>query len=314
MKIGNMKLSVFVVTYNQEKYIRQCLDGILMQKVDFDYEVVIGEDHGTDGTRAICEEYAAKYPQVKLLPLKERLGIARNWQRVLSECHGEYIAMCEGDDYWTDENKLQMEVDLLDSDKEIGYVFTKNQIETSDGTIINRDASYVGVPSKMDLHQLTNLWLPSHTQTVCFRRDLLPTPYPDVMESADFICDICLKYIVASKCKIGYIDKNTAVYRMGGITSAQSDFDAYIRKRRSDLQKLDEYLHFEYSYFLSKQWKIHDCEQLTIRCFENGQRFKAIKYFFLKNIYVLLYNPKYSRMKDLTFCKYFIKKLLSFKR
>lgn len=72
-----MKLSVFVVTYNQEKYIRQCLDSILMQKTNFDYEVVIGEDHGTDGTRAICEEYAAKYPQVHLLSLTENLGMSR---------------------------------------------------------------------------------------------------------------------------------------------------------------------------------------------------------------------------------------------
>ena len=70
-----MKLSVFVVTYNQEKYIHQCLDSILMQEVDFDYEVVIGEDHGTDGTRVICEEYAEKYPQVRLLPLMKNLGV-----------------------------------------------------------------------------------------------------------------------------------------------------------------------------------------------------------------------------------------------
>ena len=97
-----MKLSVFVVTYNQEKYIRQCLDSILMQEVYFDYEVVIGEDHGTDGTRAICEEYAEKYSQIRLLPLTKNMGISGNWRRVLLECKGEYIAMCEGDDYWLD--------------------------------------------------------------------------------------------------------------------------------------------------------------------------------------------------------------------
>ena len=120
-----MKLSVFVVTYNQEKYIRQCLDSILMQKVDFDYEVVIGEDHGTDGTRAICEEYAKKYPQVRLLPLTENLGIARNWQRVLSECNGEYIAMCEGDDYWTNSLKLQKQVDFLEQHEQYELCFHK---------------------------------------------------------------------------------------------------------------------------------------------------------------------------------------------
>ncbi len=113
-----MKLSVFVVTYNQEKYIRQCLDSILMQEVDFDYEVVIGEDHGTDDTRAICEEYAEKYPKVRLLPLTENLGIVKNWKRVLSECTGEFVAMCEGDDYWMDPRKLQKQVSFLESHKE----------------------------------------------------------------------------------------------------------------------------------------------------------------------------------------------------
>ena len=102
----NILVSVFVVTYNQEKYIRQCLDSILMQKVNFDYEIVIGEDSGTDNTLSICEEYARKYPQIRLLPKTSHLGIAGNWKRVLSECQGKYVAMCEGDDYWCDPLKL----------------------------------------------------------------------------------------------------------------------------------------------------------------------------------------------------------------
>ncbi|MBR4620612.1 MAG: glycosyltransferase [Salinivirgaceae bacterium] len=167
-----MKLSVFVVTYNQEKYIRQCLDSILMQKVDFDYEVVIGEDHGTDGTRAICEEYAAKYPQVRLLPLKERLGIARNWQRVLSECKGEYIAMCEGDDYWTDEKKLQKQVSFLDENNE--YVMSFH-----DATIIDENGNVISESKQGDWKKdisSEELILGNHpsTQTVTFRQNALP--------------------------------------------------------------------------------------------------------------------------------------------
>ena len=132
-----MKLSVFVVTYNQEKYIRQCLDSILMQRIDFDYEIVIGEDHGADKTRAICEEYVSKYSHVRLLPLTKNMGYFMNWKRVLSNCKGEYIAMCEGDDYWIDEFKLQKQVDFLDSHQNVGLVFTQNLILGKTGNLRN---------------------------------------------------------------------------------------------------------------------------------------------------------------------------------
>ena len=168
-----MKLSVFVVTYNQEKYIRQCLDSILMQEVDFDYEVVIGEDHGTDGTRAICEEYAQKYLQVRLLPLIENLGIARNWQRVLSECQGEYVAMCEGDDYWTDKYKLQKQVSFLDGNMD--YVMSFH-----DATIIDENNNILSLSKQGDCKRdilSEELMFGNHpsTQTVMFRqKDMLP--------------------------------------------------------------------------------------------------------------------------------------------
>lgn len=310
-----MKLSVFVVTYNQEKYIRQCIDGILMQHVNFDYEVVIGDDCSTDSTRRICEEYANKYSQIKLLPLESNLGIARNWKRVLSACQGEYVAMCEGDDYWVDEEKLQAEVDLMDSDKEIGYVFTKNAVLTTTGEIVGKDAVFEHVPEKMDLHLLTRLWLPSHTQTVCFRRILFPSPYPVEMETADYVCDVYLKYLVASKCKIGFINKTTAVYRHGGVTGGQKNIEIYAKKRRCDLAKLDSLTNHEYSYFLIKYWRVHEYEQMTIFFLDRGKRLKATKYFILKVLYDILYNPpRPSTNARLNFIKHYIKYMLTTKK
>lgn len=107
-------LSVNMITYNHEKYIAQALDSVLMQKVDFKYEIVVGEDCSTDRTRAILLEYQEKYPHIFNLILHEKnVGAAKNVQAVDQACRGEYIAALEGDDYWTDPYKLQTQVDEM---------------------------------------------------------------------------------------------------------------------------------------------------------------------------------------------------------
>ena len=201
-----MKLSVFVVTYNQEKYIRQCLDSILMQKVDFDYEVVIGEDHGTDGTRAICEEYAAKYPQVRLLPLIENLGITKNWQRVLSECKGDYIAMCEGDDYWIDSNKLQIQMSFLEHNKEYPLCFHKVIVKT-DSLSDKRIFEHLEERAYTD-REIYNKWT-ILTSSVMFRNDRQVYDLPSVIKFADTY----LFLLILNKRKAFCLNINATTYR-----------------------------------------------------------------------------------------------------
>lgn len=109
-----MLLSICLITYNHEKYIREAIEGILIQKTNFDIELVIGEDSSSDKTRDICEEYVQKYPQlIKLLPKTKNLGMMPNFIRTYNACQGEFIALIEGDDYWTDPEKLQKQVDYL---------------------------------------------------------------------------------------------------------------------------------------------------------------------------------------------------------
>ena len=134
-----MKLSVFVVTYNQEQYIRQCLDSIVMQKVNFDYEVIISDDCSTDGTGAICDEFAAKYPQVQVFRHEKNIGLLKNWEFVMNKCKGEYIALIEGDDYWIDENKLQRQVDWLGAHPDYTLTFTRAEIQYENGAEIGAE-------------------------------------------------------------------------------------------------------------------------------------------------------------------------------
>lgn len=116
-------VSVLVQTYNHENYIKECLDGILMQQVDFDYEILLSEDDSSDNTRAICIEYADKFPTKIRLFLHDRSNnIKINGQPTGRYCFiwnmqyakGKYIALCDGDDYWKDPLKLQKQIDFLE--------------------------------------------------------------------------------------------------------------------------------------------------------------------------------------------------------
>jgi glycosyltransferase involved in cell wall biosynthesis len=109
-------VSITCITYNHEKYIAQAIDGFLMQETSFPYEIIIGEDCSTDNTREIIKRYCRQYPGlIKLVTSDSNVGARRNGIRIRNEAKGKYIAVCEGDDYWTDPHKLQKQVDFLEA-------------------------------------------------------------------------------------------------------------------------------------------------------------------------------------------------------
>jgi glycosyltransferase involved in cell wall biosynthesis len=111
-----MKLSVAMITYNQERFIGQAIESVLAQKVNFDFEIVIGEDCSTDGTRAIVMDFHRRYPD-RIVPLlgDQNVGAMRNLQETLAACRGQYVALLEGDDYWIRDDKLQKQVDFFEA-------------------------------------------------------------------------------------------------------------------------------------------------------------------------------------------------------
>jgi glycosyltransferase involved in cell wall biosynthesis len=109
------KISVLMITFNHARFIRQALDSVLAQKTDFSCEAVIGDDASTDGTGAIIAEYAEKFPdQIRLLRHTQNIGMNANFADTLAACRGEYVAVLEGDDYWTDNAKLTRQAGFLD--------------------------------------------------------------------------------------------------------------------------------------------------------------------------------------------------------
>ncbi len=122
-----MIISVYCLVYNQKNFIRQCLDGILMQKTNFKFEILINDDCSTDGTSEIIKEYEQKYPDIiKPVYQKENqfskgISICKNF--IFPRVKGKYVAICEGDDYWTDPYKLQKQVDFMEQNPDYSICF-----------------------------------------------------------------------------------------------------------------------------------------------------------------------------------------------
>ena len=119
-----MKVSVCMTAYNQEKYIAEAVESVLMQQTTFAYELVIGDDYSTDRTRQIILDYQKKYPdKIHLILQESNVGSRTNGIQTLKACQGQYIANLDGDDYWTSPHKLQKQADFLDSHPECAICF-----------------------------------------------------------------------------------------------------------------------------------------------------------------------------------------------
>ncbi|MDD5889723.1 MAG: glycosyltransferase [Ruminococcus sp.] len=141
MENENIMVSILCTAYNHEKYIRQCLDGFVMQKTNFKFEVIVHDDASTDNTANIIREYEEKYPEIiKSICQKEnqyskRVSITKNF--TLPKASGKYIAICEGDDFWTDKYKLQKQVDTLENNPNCKCCVCTVRDANEDGSMMN---------------------------------------------------------------------------------------------------------------------------------------------------------------------------------
>jgi glycosyltransferase involved in cell wall biosynthesis len=227
-------VSVTVATYQHLNYIKECLDGILMQKVNFAYEVIIGEDDSTDGTQEICKEYAEKYPdKIRLFIRNRKISQYYNsngefvarfngiWNRM--SARGKYIAMCEGDDYWTDPLKLQKQVDFLEANPEYSlcchrYKIYDEEKKTwsvdSGSSLFKNGIDGIDVNNKLNL---TQHWL-TKTMTVIYRRNAIDM---SLLSKYKTTCDTHLFYHILKFGKGYCMNYDAAVYRRhaGGVHS-----------------------------------------------------------------------------------------------
>lgn len=133
-----VRVSVCCITYKQEQYIAQAMDSFLMQKTTFPFEIVVGEDCGGDDTLSIIEKYQVRFPNlIKVVTSDKNVGANANLLRVFDIARGDYIAVCEGDDYWNDELKIQRQFDCLESTLDVNICFTAANTLNKDGVFHN---------------------------------------------------------------------------------------------------------------------------------------------------------------------------------
>lgn len=220
-----------MLAYNQEQYIAQAIEGVLAQQTSFRLELVIGEDHSADATRELCKSYAAKSPdKIKLLLNENNLGLGKNYIKTYGECTGKYIAICDGDDYWTDPLKLQKQVDFLESHPEFKIVFTNNRNIYPSGIDDVRDLS--GLPGEGCFEDLVfQNYIAS--VTAMFRNRPLPESMKSWMRELPYGDWPTYLWILKEGGKIGVIDEVTAVYRKDFGTSTA------LRKSRSRIGEIN---------------------------------------------------------------------------
>lgn len=216
-------VSICCQTYNHKDYITEALESFLMQKTNFSFEILLRDDASKDGTAEICKDYAAKYPDlINLLAYEEN-----QWQKGISpfrdnvkRAKGKYIALCEGDDYWTDPYKLQKQVDFLEANPEYGMVhtdFDRYNIKTDKyqrNWLANSVNSNIKVLSGNILETLLTYKSLVWTGTVCLRTKFVKMKgYQDLMKNNFMSGDHPLWCWVAAHAKIKYFPESTAVRR-----------------------------------------------------------------------------------------------------
>jgi glycosyltransferase involved in cell wall biosynthesis len=142
-------VSVAMITYNHRAYLEKAVEGVLRQKADFPIELVLGEDCSTDGTRELAFKLAQQHPnQIRLVTSEKNVGMLPNAVRVERACRGKYVAYCEGDDYWHDENKLRKQVEFLEAHPEYSLVHSHtHRYYTRTGTLVPNS---LRVPRNLD--------------------------------------------------------------------------------------------------------------------------------------------------------------------
>ncbi len=221
-------VSVCVTTYNHAKYIAQALESILSQRTSFGVEIVVGDDCSSDDTVAICQRYVEHYPdRVRLLTTPQNMGMRANYRRTIETARGEYIAICDGDDFWSDDEKLQLQVAEFEKDGEVGLCYSRSK-RFYEG--VGEEWSYPRGEMYCDFGRL----LFDNTVdnvTALARRDMVLQYYREVCpeQHPEWLTDDQPMWLwVAAKSRVVALERVTAAHRL--LKESQSQSQNYLKR------------------------------------------------------------------------------------
>ncbi|MFN5417563.1 MAG: glycosyltransferase family 2 protein [Flavobacteriia bacterium] len=259
----NVFVVVLMIAYNHENYIAKAIQSVLDQKTNFKVKLIIGDDSSIDNTSQICIEFKSKFnSEIELFIHEKNIGANKNLRFIYDKCfqsEARYIAVLEGDDYWTDEFKLQKQIDFLEKNPDFSSCFTNS-------LIFHQKANYFEQAKKQIWNEANSLELlehddfkgdnlpmsPGHTSTFVFRNKLFST-FPDWFSKLK-VCDFPLFMIVSKFGKAKFIDENTSVYRIcnEGSSSKGFQFNNHTIERILIYKKLNDYFSNKYTSKISE--------------------------------------------------------------
>ncbi len=295
----NIMVSVCMITYNHENFISDAIEGVLKQKTNFPIELIIGEDCSTDNTRNIIIDYANNYPEIiKLLLPEKNLGMSRNFLDTMQAASGKYIAICEGDDFWTDPLKLQKQVDILEKENDVVAVVTNASVCDKNGNLLEKNRIVIPPKNKEGMYNLHDFFIKISrypTLTVVFRNMNMNFIRNEIQFlSNPFLADWTLWVLLHTMGDFYYLDEVTASYRINpnSVTHSGNSFnrwkeDIVIRK------KLIKLLPHEYHKYLKADAYAYHNMATSLR--KQNLLFKSIWYYLRAFIYSPIGYFKYIR-------------------
>ncbi len=242
--VQNPQVSVLMIAYNQEAYLAEAIEGIVMQQCSFPFELIIGEDGSTDGSLRIALEYQHRYPGIiRVLHGGPNLGMNGNSRRVRAAARGRFLAWCEGDDYWCDPNKLAMQASILLERADVGAVHTdwvRSSQRDGHWKVDWMHAVHRRVPlSLLEGDLLENFHNPLilRTCTLMFRKTIADQVDASSFGKRDYdFGDAVTALFITSAWKVAYLPVVSAVYRVSPGSALRSGVDARIRFLKSSLE------------------------------------------------------------------------------
>lgn len=244
-----MKVSIICTNYNKEAWIEEAIQSFLNQKCNFEYEIILVDDSSSDHSPQIIERYAKLFPEkIKTIFHQENLGITKTWIEVCKLAQGDYIARCDGDDYWTDEYKLQKQVEILDKSETSSWSCSDFDIISKSGELRHKEAIKNGIIRKMSSFEemlafrgmtMSSTWLVDRELMLEVNEAISPDAVDDTF---------CLQLELFTKTELTFLPEATTVYRLHEGSDSHPASVEKMSKRFEKLQETqEEYLDKYYS-------------------------------------------------------------------